>query len=226
MNFPTHRFYEDVLALVCAGLLVSFGVALFGTHNLITGGTAGIAIIGTHLIELNFGVLFFLVNLPFYFIAWTQLSKRFTVNTFISVTVVSVMSEQMPHLINIQSIDPLFAAFTGGMLIGVGLLIMFRHKSSLGGLGILALYLQNKFNIRAGNFGLLVDSTILGSSIFIFSFELVLLSVIGAITMNLLIAVNHRPGRYQAYLESKKAKHHDSTLEEEVLTLVSKAEAN
>jgi uncharacterized membrane-anchored protein YitT (DUF2179 family) len=102
------------------------------------------------------------------------------------------------------------------MLIGVGLLIMFRHKSSLGGLGILALYLQNKFNIRAGNFGLLVDSVILTSSMFIFSIDLVFLSVIGAITMNLLIAVNHKPGRYQAYIESKKTKsiHKDATLEE------------
>lgn len=222
MNFPTHRFYEDVLALFCAGVLVSFGVVLFGTHNLLTGGTAGIAIIGTHLVDLNFGLLFFLVNLPFYYIAWTQLSKRFTINTFISVTMVSVMTEQMQNLINIQSIHPIFATVAGGMLIGVGLLIMFRHKSSLGGLGILALYLQNKFNIRAGNFGLLVDSVILTSSIFIFSIDLVILSVIGAITLNLLIAVNHKPGRYQAYVESKKAKNidKDATLEEELLGVI------
>nr|WP_039989356.1 YitT family protein [Paraglaciecola arctica] len=212
MNFPKHRFYEDVLALFCAGVLVSFGVVLFGTHNLLTGGTAGIAIIGTHLVDMNFGVLFFLVNIPFYFIAWTQLSKRFTINTFISVSMVSIMTEQIGHLIKIESIHPIFATVAGGMLIGVGLLIMFRHKSSLGGLGILALYLQNKFNIRAGNFGLLVDSIILVSSLFIFSFDIVILSVIGAITLNLLIAVNHKPGRYQAYLEPKKSKNKDATL--------------
>ena len=217
MNFHTHRFYEDVLALFCAGLLVSFGVALFGTHNLLTGGTAGIAIIGSNLIDMNFGLLFFLINIPFYYIAWTRLSKRFTVNTFISVTLVSVMTEQMQYMINIESIDPIFAALAGGMLIGVGLLIMFRHKSSLGGLGILALYIQNRFGIRAGNFGLLIDSMILGSSIFIFSFDLVVLSVIGAITMNLLVAVNHKPGRYQAYLEPKRSNNDDATLEEELL---------
>jgi uncharacterized membrane-anchored protein YitT (DUF2179 family) len=209
VNFPTHKFYEDVMALFCAGVLVSFGVVLFGTHNLLTGGTAGLAIIGTHLFDLNFGVLFFLINIPFYFIAWTQLSKRFTINTFISVTMVSVMTEQFQHMIKIESIHPLFATVAGGMLIGVGLLIMFRHKSSLGGLGILSLYLQNKFNIRAGNFGLLVDSVILSSSIFIFSIDLVILSVLGAITLNLLIAVNHKPGRYQAYIETKKPKNVD-----------------
>jgi uncharacterized membrane-anchored protein YitT (DUF2179 family) len=220
LNFPTHRFYEDVLALFCAGVLVSFGVVLFSTHNLLTGGTAGIAIIGTHLFDMNFGLLFFLVNIPFYYIAWTQLSKRFTINTFISVSMVSIMTEQIGHLIKIESIHPLFATVAGGLLIGVGLLIMFRHKSSLGGLGILALYLQNKFKIRAGNFGLLVDSMILGSSIFIFSFDIVILSVIGAITLNLLIAVNHKPGRYQAYLPPKKSKNKDATLEEELLKVV------
>jgi uncharacterized membrane-anchored protein YitT (DUF2179 family) len=123
-------------------------------------------------------------------------------------------------VINIESIHPIFASVAGGLLIGVGLLIMFRHKSSLGGLGILALYLQNKFNIRAGNFGLLVDSVILTSSLFIFSIDLVILSVIGAITLNILIAVNHKPGRYQAYLESKNSKITDSTLEEELLDIL------
>ncbi len=132
------------------------------------------------------------------------------------------MTEQMQHVIKIESIHPIFAALAGGMLIGVGLLIMFRHKSSLGGLGILALYLQNKFNIRAGNFGLLVDSIILTSSIFIFSIDLVILSVLGAITLNTLIAVNHKPGRYQAYIESKKTKkdQNDDTLEKDLSAVI------
>ena len=206
MQFPTHRFYEDVLALFCAGVMVSLGVTLFNSHSLITGGTAGLAIIAMHLTSMEFGILFFLVNLPFYAIAWTQLSKRFTVNTFISVSLVSVLSTYMPKLISIQSVHPLFSAVVGGMLIGVGLLIMFRHKSSLGGLGILALYLQNKYSIRAGNFGLLADTLILSSSLMMFGIELVALSVLGAVTLNLLIAVNHKPGRYQAYLSPKRIK--------------------
>jgi hypothetical protein len=46
--------------------------------------------------------------------------------------------------------------------------------------------------------------------------------VTGAITLNLLIAVNYKPGRYQAYIESKKAKNidKDATLEEELLGVV------
>jgi uncharacterized membrane-anchored protein YitT (DUF2179 family) len=131
------------------------------------------------------------------------------------------MTEQMDKLIKIESIHPIFATVIGGLLIGVGLLIMFRHKSSLGGLGILALYLQNRFNIRAGNFGLFVDFTLLTSSLLIFSFDLVMLSVIGAVTLNLLIAVNHRPDRYQANTKYKKSntKEKNTSLEEELLAV-------
>ncbi|GGP86521.1 YitT family protein [Shewanella ulleungensis] len=206
MQFPTHRFYEDIMALFCAGVMVSLGVTLYNSNQLITGGTAGIAIIGMHLSSLSFGVLFFLVNVPFYYIAWTKLSKRFTINTFISVSIISVMTDYMPMLIHIDNVHPVFAASVGGMLIGVGMLIMFRHKSSLGGLGILALYLQNKYSIRAGNFGLLIDTIILSSSLLMFPVEVVFLSVMGAAMLNVLIAINHKPGRYQAYVETKVKK--------------------
>ncbi len=212
MPFPTHRFYEDVLALFCACVLVSLGVVFFESHHLLTGGIAGIAFIGTHLTSLGFGEIFFLVNLPFYYLAWTKLSKRFTINTFISVTLVSVMTESMDKVIQLGSIHPAYAAMCGGMLIGMGLLIMFRHKSSLGGLGILALYLQNRFDIRAGNFGLAVDCLILATSLFLFDMNTILLSILGAVMFNVLIAVNHRPGRYTAtrIKNSKKSQENET----------------
>lgn len=197
MKTPSHRFYEDVLAIFCAGILVALGVELFNTHGLLAGGTAGIALLSANLLPMGFGTLFFLVNVPFYFLAWTQVGKRFTVNTFISVTTVSVLTENVHKVITISEVHPVFAAMAGGILIGVGLLIMFRHKSSLGGLGILALYMQNRFNIRAGTFQLGVDCSILAFSAVLFPIELVLLSILGAITLNILIAVNHKPGRYQ-----------------------------
>lgn len=197
MTTSSHRLYEDILAIFCACVLVSLGVVLFNAHGLLAGGTAGIALVTSNLLPVSFGLLFFVVNLPFYFLAWTQLGKRFTLNTFISVSLISLFTENMHRVILIQDVHPLFAAIGGGMLIGVGLLIMFRHKSSLGGLGILAFYLQNRFNLRAGTFQMVVDCSILGLSAVLFPVQVVFLSVIGAITLNLLLVVNHKPGRYQ-----------------------------
>ncbi|NDV93027.1 YitT family protein [Alteromonas sp. 345S023] len=196
MQKTTHSVIEDIFALVSAGLFVAFGVFLFQSQDLMVGGAAGLALLATHSIDLDFGILFFLINLPFYALAWTQISKRFTINTFISVTTVSILTEQIPAFVDLSHVNPFFAAIFGGILIGVGMLIMFRHSSSLGGLGILAFYLQNKFNIRAGTFQLAVDSTILISALYFIDGYLVLISILAAFCLNMVISLNHRPERY------------------------------
>ena len=79
---------------------------------------------------------------------------------------------------------------------GIGLLVLFRHRMSLGGIGILALYLQDRHGIRAGLFQLVVDGLILVAAFAVVAPTQVLLSVLGALAMNLIVAINHRPGRY------------------------------
>lgn len=215
MQKTKHSVVEDVFALISAGLFVAFGVYLFQSQDLMVGGAAGLALLGTYAFDMDFGLLFFLINLPFYTLAWTQISKRFTINTFISVTTVSVLTEQIPAFVDISHVNPFFAAVFGGILIGVGMLMMFRHSSSLGGVGIMAFYLQQRFNIRAGTFQLTVDSCILLSALFFISWPLVLISILAAFCLNMVISLNHRPERYfpapgedssdKAKIESKKA---------------------
>lgn len=191
-----HKWYEDVLAMLCGALLVALGLALFKNQALLTGGTAGIALLLTQVLQAPFGVVFFVVNLPFYLLAVSQLGKSFTAKTFISVTLVSVMVDLIPRFLQVEVRSPVFAALVGGLLIGMGMLVMFRHKSSLGGIGILAFYLQNRFNIRAGKVQLGIDLTILMVSFLVASPWIVALSVVGAVVMNMIVAMNHKPGRY------------------------------
>lgn len=204
MQKTQHGFVEDLFALVCAGLFVAFGVYLFQSQDLMVGGAAGLALLGTHALPMDFGLLFFLINLPFYALAWTQIGKRFTVNTFISVTTVSVLSEQIPKFVDISNANPLFAAIFGGMLIGVGMLIMFRHTSSLGGVGILAFFLQGKYGIRAGTFQLSVDTVILLSALAFIEWPLVVVSVLAAFCLNMVLSLNHRPERYEAAPQARQ----------------------
>jgi uncharacterized membrane-anchored protein YitT (DUF2179 family) len=79
---------------------------------------------------------------------------------------------------------------------GIGLLILFRHRAGLGGFNVLALYLQDNYGIRAGYFQLAVDLTILAASFTVLDWHQVVLSVVGAVALNLVIAINHRKGRY------------------------------
>ena len=65
-----HRPHEDVQALITGTLFVALGVTLFGEAGLLTGGTAGLAFLIRYATGMDFGLAFFLVNLPFYVFAW------------------------------------------------------------------------------------------------------------------------------------------------------------
>ena len=145
-----HSMRENLLALILGSALVSLGVIFFNKVGLLTGGTAGLAIFLTKVSDFSFGQVFFALNLPFYLLSITRMGWRFTLNTFIAVTIVSFAVDHLHHVIEIARIDPFYAALLGGGMIGIGMLVIFRHKMSLGGFNILALFLQTTFGIRSG----------------------------------------------------------------------------
>ncbi|EJK2113883.1 hypothetical protein BOO30_12075 [Vibrio navarrensis] len=193
-----HSLRENLLALTLGSALVSLGVIFFSKVGLLTGGTAGLAIFLTKISDFSFGQVFFALNLPFYLLSVLRMGWRFTINTFIAVTIVSLAVDHLHHVIEIAHIDPFYAALLGGGLIGIGMLIIFRHKMSLGGFNILALFLQQRFGIRAGKVQMALDCSIVIMSLFIVEPTLIALSVLGAVATNLILAMNHKPGRYQA----------------------------
>ncbi|HAS6346390.1 YitT family protein [Vibrio sp. IRLE0018] len=192
-----HSLRENLLALTLGSALVSLGVIFFNQVGLLTGGTAGLAIFLTKVTDFSFGQVFFALNLPFYILSVMRMGWRFTINTFIAVTIVSFAVDHLHHVIEIAHIDSFYAALLGGGLIGIGMLIIFRHKMSLGGFNILALFLQERFGIRAGKVQMALDCTIVVLSLFIVEPYLIALSVLGAVATNLILAMNHKPGRYQ-----------------------------
>ena len=83
-----HPLYEDVLALLTAAGFVSLGIFLFHQVGLLTGGTAGLALLLQQVTGLSFGLLFFTMNLPFYALAWLRMGPRFTLKTLAAVETV------------------------------------------------------------------------------------------------------------------------------------------
>ncbi|KXB29462.1 MULTISPECIES: YitT family protein [Dechloromonas] len=191
-----HTLFEDAQALLVAPLFVAFAVLLFKEAGLLTGGTVGIAFLIHYLKQWPFGLVLFVVNLPFYLLAIRAMGRSFTLKTFLAVSLLSLYAELLPRLVEFQALNRVFAALMGGFLAGVGLLILIRHRASLGGLGILVIHLQNTRGWRAGHLQMAADSLILGAAIFVRDPLSVGLSIIGALALNLVIAVNHKAGRY------------------------------
>jgi uncharacterized membrane-anchored protein YitT (DUF2179 family) len=193
---PRHRPHEDLQALLTGTLFMAFGVVMFGHAGLLTGGTAGIAFLLHYATGWNFGLMLFLVNLPFYALAWTRMGRAFTLKTLAAVTLLSLFVNLLPTLVRFQSLSPVFTAVLGGLLMGVGILMLFRHRASLGGFNVLALFLQEHFGWRAGRVQMALDAVILLSALGLTDWQHVTLSALGALMLNQTLATNHRPGRY------------------------------
>ncbi len=191
-----HGLHEDALAIVLGTLLVALGTVIYVKAVLLVGGMAGVALLLQYTSGIDFWLGFSLVNLPFYYLGLKRMGWRFTLRTFAAVTLVSLFSRLTAGWIDFSRLDPTYAAVMAGTLCGTGLLMLFRHRTGLGGVNILAMFLQENWGLRAGYFQLAVDLAILGASFFVLSPDRIALSVLSAVVLNLIIALNHRPGRY------------------------------
>lgn len=191
-----HTAFEDAQALLAGSLFLALSVLMFREAGLLTGGTAGLAFLVHYASGWPLGAILFAINVPFYIFAMRAMGREFTLKTFCAVALLSLYIEFIPRLIAFEHLDPAFAAVMGGLLAGTGLLMLIRHRSSLGGIGVLALFLQKRKGWRAGTVQMAADCLILASALTMVPPGKVALSVLGAVAVNLVIAVNHRPGRY------------------------------
>jgi uncharacterized membrane-anchored protein YitT (DUF2179 family) len=162
----------------------------------LTGGTVGIAFLIHYATGWNFGLVLFLINLPFYGLAWQRMGKIFTLKTFAAVGLLSGFVNLLPQWVSFQLLSPVFSAVIGGLLMGAGMLMLFRHRASLGGFNVLVLYLQERYGWRAGRLQMALDCAIVLGAFAVLDWQHVALSVLGALVLNQTLATNHRAGRY------------------------------
>ncbi len=194
----THTAMEDAQGIGLGVFLCAFSLQFLTHAGLITGQTAGIAVITSYLTGWSFGAVFFVINIPFYALAWFRLGPQFTLKSLLSVTALSALTEVFPQFFQIGHVATPLAAVLVGCLTGVGLLVMFRHNGSLGGLGVVALIVQDRLGFRAGYVQLAADVVIFAVAVTLFPLAQVFWSLVGAVILNLIIAINHRRDRYIA----------------------------
>jgi uncharacterized membrane-anchored protein YitT (DUF2179 family) len=194
-----HSFVEDALGILTGTFVASLGLFLLKSAAAVTGGTAGLALLVSYTAPVPFGLVFFLVNVPFFALALWKKGLRFTLKTIAAVILVSGFSTLHQFGVVLDDLNPLYAVVAGNLLAGIGLLILFRHGASLGGFNILALILQERLGWRAGYVQMGLDLAVILLAFTVASPVLVLVSAVGAVILNLVLAINHRPGRYNGF---------------------------
>ncbi|WP_203136429.1 YitT family protein [Microbacterium sp. JZ31] len=191
-----HSVAEDVQGIVIGTVVAALGLYLLKSAGAVTGGTAGLALLLDQATDLPFWLIFALVNFPFAILALWKKGVRFTILTCICIAAVAGLSVAYAYLMPMTGLDPIFGVFAGNLLAGVGLLILFRHGASVGGVNIIALLLQEKTGFRAGWTQMTLDVIVVLSSLLVLPWPTVVLSALGAVVMSVVLAMNHREGRY------------------------------
>lgn len=198
LSSHSRRLFDDLQGFAYGITSSAFGFVFLNAAGLLAGQTAGLAIILAHYSPLSFGQAYFLVNLPFYVFGLFSNGRGFVLRTFICVSLVSLLADLIPHVLTISHIHPAIAAVAFGVTAGLGLLGIIRHRASLGGSGMLAVFIQERFGINAGKILLLGDILVFGIGVFIFPPSVMAYSFLGALILNCVITWNHIPGRYSA----------------------------
>ncbi|MFN3954798.1 MAG: YitT family protein [Pararhodobacter sp.] len=191
-----HTRFEDAQGLLFGTLMCAFGLVILTSAGLVTGQTAGLAVLISYVTGWGFAPVFFLVNLPFYALAFARMGARFTVKTFLAVALLSAFAALLPHVVSFDRLSPGVAALLFGSVTGAGLLAIFRHGASLGGVGIVALYAQERLGLQAGWVQLGFDALLFAGALLVLEPRLVLYSLIGAVVVNAILGINHRHDRY------------------------------
>jgi uncharacterized membrane-anchored protein YitT (DUF2179 family) len=168
------------LGLLTAGSIVlAFGVnAILVPKQFLSGGGLGVALTLHYLFpHLSVGFLYIFVNIPLIVLGWFNVSQRFMLYTAYGIVAFSVATRLIrPTALPID--NPILAAVLAGIICGAGMGLIFKSAGSSGGVDILAVYLNKKWEFRLGWTFCLCNTIILAVGAAVFSLETALYTLI------------------------------------------------
>ena len=158
---------EDIVKVILGSILFCIAVNIFIVPNhLYTGGVLGIAqlirSITKELFNINnsydySGIIYYLINIPLFILAFRNLGKSFFARTVFAVTLQAILLSLIPTKLLIEN-NVLTNALVGGILGGIGVGLTLNSGASTGGSDIIGLVLAKKNNnFSVGKIGLFVN---------------------------------------------------------------------
>lgn len=150
---------KDIGSDILGSVIFAIGVVTFTTpNNIAPGGVTGIATILHSITDLQMGTLTFLLNIPLVILGLVCIGKKFTLSTFRSLAILSVITNILEFILPTYTDNVLMASIFGGALIGVGMGFIFLRGSTTGGTDILGRVILKKFqHIPIGKILLALD---------------------------------------------------------------------
>ncbi len=169
----------DILYTVIGSIIVGISYNLFLLPGQIAaGGISGLSTILNKMIGSDPAMIQFIFNIPIFIIGWFTLGKSFSLKTVIATFVVPLTIFLTASLVEKVTTDALLASLYGGIVLGIGLGLVYRGNGSTGGTATLAQIVKKYTGLSSGFCQLIVDAFVVILSAFVFNFELALYALI------------------------------------------------
>ena len=139
--------------IAIGSIIMSSSLVLFlGPAKIAPGGVSGLAIIIYNMFGISMGITMIVLNIPLFIMGLKVLGPKFGPRTFFSFTIVSIATDIMDKYLKLKPAteEPLLAAIFGGVVIGMGLGIVFRYKGTTGGSDIVGQVINKYSNMSVG----------------------------------------------------------------------------
>jgi uncharacterized membrane-anchored protein YitT (DUF2179 family) len=158
-----------LIVLGCAINGLAYALFLI-PHHFVPGGVSGIAIILNYFFKLPVGAMIIVLNIPIFLFGLRTMGKKYVLKSLVGMILSSIMIDVFYEALKIRSAtdNKVLAAIYGGILLGIGLGIVFRGRASTGGSDIIGMVVSKYTGISIG-FGILVaDFAVISASGFAF----------------------------------------------------------
>jgi uncharacterized membrane-anchored protein YitT (DUF2179 family) len=168
----------NLLLLTVGSLFFSIGAtAIAARHGFLTGGLFGTGLLVWYATDVFSPAVWYLVfNVPMFVLSWLHVGRSFFLYSLYGTLVTSLFSALIEFTIPING--EIYAAVAAGVLCGAGTGICLRSMGSGGGLDVIGIMLNRRFNIGVGRFGFAFNACLFLLSLSTISMDLFITSII------------------------------------------------
>lgn len=164
----------EYIQIIIGATLVGLAYNIFYLPaRLAAGGVSGISTILYELFEFTPAYVQWAINIPLLAVGVIFLGREFGLKTFVGTLAVPFVIWLTADA-DLAVENPLLSAIYGGIVLGIGLGIVYRGNGSTGGTTLLAQVLKKYTGLSSGFSQLFVDGAVVITSAFVFDFELAL----------------------------------------------------
>ncbi len=166
----------EYLQIIVGSFIGALGLTMFLVPNKIAaGGVSGLATVIHYIFDLPVGWTMLALNVPLFLAGILFLGGGFGVKTVVGAVFFSVFTELTTNF-PIITHDLLLSTVYGGLVLGVGLGLVFRARGSTGGTDLAAMLLNHFSPISIGQGFMLIDFFVIAFAGIVFNWELAMYS--------------------------------------------------